>query len=48
MCHPWGYSPQEVIDLLHANGFKKGKETTPQFHPAGKHHRDMRIEAVKA
>lgn len=48
MCHPWGYSPQEVIDLLHKNGFKKGKEAVPQFHPAGKYHRDMRIEAVKA
>lgn len=47
MCHPWGFSPEEVIDLLHANGFKNAVEKTTQFHPAGRVHRDMRIEAIK-
>ena len=45
MCHPWGYSPEELIELLHANGFKGAKEKPTQFHPAGRAHRDMRIEA---
>lgn len=47
MCHPWGYSPEEVILLLKANGFAMAIEKTTQFHPAGRSHRDMRIEAVK-
>lgn len=46
MCHPWGYSPEELIGLLHAAGFKKAREFQTLFHPAGRHHRDMRIEAT--
>jgi predicted SAM-dependent methyltransferase len=46
MCHPWGYSPEELIGLLHAAGFKGAKEFQTQHHPAGRHHRDMRIEAT--
>ncbi len=48
MNHPWGYDPAEVMGLLEANGFRKPKEFPTQFHPAGRGHRDMRIEAVKA
>jgi len=47
MCHPWGYAPDEVIALLLANGFKSAKEVPTQYHPAGREHRDMRIEAIK-
>lgn len=45
MLHPWGYSPDELIALVEANGFKDAKEVQTQFHPAGRNHRDMRIEA---
>jgi len=48
MNHPWGYSPDEVIDLLHANGFTDAVERPTQFHPAGRAPRDMRIEARAA
>ena len=48
MNHPWGYSPDEVIELLHANGFTDAVERPTQFHPAGRAHRDMRIEARAA
>lgn len=47
MCHPWGYSPQELMGLLQDNGFRGATERPTQFHPAGRKHRDMRIEAVK-
>lgn len=46
MCHPWGYSPEEAIALLTAGGFKSAVERPTQFHPAGRNHRDMRIEAI--
>lgn len=45
MTHPWGYSPEELKELLLANGFKAAVEQNTQFHPAGRNHRDMRIEA---
>lgn len=47
MCHPWGWSPDELSALLKAHGFKKVAEHPTQFHPAGRSHRDMRLEAVK-
>jgi SAM-dependent methyltransferase len=47
MVHPWGYSPDELISLLMACGFKEAAEHPTQFHPAGRAHRDMRIEALK-
>jgi hypothetical protein len=46
MNHPWGYSPQEMIDLVTSVGFRKAKEFPTQYHPAGRNHRDMRIEAI--
>lgn len=45
MLHLWGYSPDELIGILHANGFKGAAEHQTQHHPAGRQHRDMRIEA---
>lgn len=48
MCHPWGYSPEELQSILEANGFRKVKHQATVFHPAGRNHRDMRIEAIKA
>jgi SAM-dependent methyltransferase len=47
MCHPWGYSPEELISILVAAGFRDVRETPTQYHPAGRQHRDMRIEAIK-
>lgn len=47
MTHPWGYSPEEMIGLVEAAGFKKAKEHVTQHHPCGRDHRDMRIEAIK-
>jgi ubiquinone/menaquinone biosynthesis C-methylase UbiE len=47
MNHPWGYSPDELISILQEAGFRKAAERQTEFHPAGRHHRDMRIEAVK-
>lgn len=47
MNHRWGYSPEELMVMLQRHGFRDTKSLTPQFHPAGKHHRDMRIEASK-
>lgn len=46
MCHPWGYAPDELIALLRACGFRSAVEKPTQFHPAGRKHRDMRIEAI--
>jgi predicted SAM-dependent methyltransferase len=46
MNHPWGYSPEEMIGLLTAAGFRGAVERPTQFHPAGREHRDMRIEAT--
>lgn len=48
MCHQWGYSPEELMQLLKEAGFIKMTEQQTQFHPAGRQHRDMRIEATKA
>lgn len=47
MCHPWGYSPEELIEILNESGFAGAVELPTQFHPAGRFHRDMRIEAWK-
>lgn len=46
MNHPWGFSPEELIGLVTAAGFKKARELPTQYHPAGRTHRDMRIEAI--
>lgn len=48
MCHPWGWSPEELEALLKARGFVSVRHLPTQFHPAGRKHRDMRLEAIKA
>ncbi len=48
MNHPWGYSPEELQQILEANGFKKVQHKETVYHPAGRSHRDMRLEARKA
>lgn len=47
MSHPWGWSPAELEQLLRDHGFSKIEHKPTQFHPAGRSHRDMRIEAIK-
>lgn len=45
MCHPWSWAPDELSDLLYESGFRKVEHKPTQFHPAGRDHRDMRLEA---
>lgn len=47
MCHPWGWTPAEVMDELRAHGFDRCRHLETMFHPAGRKHRDMRIEAIR-
>lgn len=48
MVHRWGWSPKTLAALLTKNGFTEIVERPTQWHRAGKLHRDMRIEALKA
>lgn len=48
MCHRWGWYPETLRAALADAGFADIVEARPQFHPAGKDHRDMRMEARKA
>lgn len=48
MMHKYGWTPARLTEFLAANGFVKIVERPTQFHPAGREHRDMRIEARKA
>lgn len=45
MSHPWGYSPEELQFILEDAGFTKVKHLPTVYHPAGRNHRDMRLEA---
>ena len=47
MIHRWAWTPRTLGDLLAANGFRAIKERPTEWHPAGRAHRDMRIEAIK-
>lgn len=47
MNHRWGYSPAELSAILQQHGFKSVTEQPTQHHPAGRKHRDMRLEAIK-
>lgn len=47
MAHRWGWTPQTITEFLKSHGFVKVKHLQPQWHPAGRELRDMRIEAVK-
>jgi predicted SAM-dependent methyltransferase len=46
MTHKWAWTVRELCQELRAAGFRKLRETAPQFHGKRKH-RDMRIEATK-
>jgi len=48
MCHRWAWSPKTLRRFLEERGFRDVKEHPTQWHPAGRQHRDMRIEAYKA
>lgn len=48
MNHPWGWSPNELKGLILQNGFHDAVERPTVHHPAGRDHRDMRIEAIKS
>lgn len=47
MGHKWGWTPQTLEAILTEHGFIKIKHPPTQFHPAGRAHRDLRIEARK-
>ncbi len=47
MNHKWGWSPDSLSAYLKLQGFVKITQKLTEFHPAGRAHRDMRIEAVK-
>lgn len=44
--HRWGWTFRTIKPVLERNGFAKVIEHPTQFHPAGKAHRDFRVEAV--
>lgn len=44
MAHKWGWTPETITQFLKEHGFIKIRETQTQWHPAGRTHRDMRIE----
>jgi len=45
MNHRWGWTPQTLSEFLREHGFKKIDEQPTQWHPIGRHCRDMRITA---
>ncbi|MES2910621.1 MAG: methyltransferase domain-containing protein [Pseudomonadota bacterium] len=47
MCHRWGWTPATLTEFLTAAGFVDVRQVPTQFHRAGAHLRDMRIEARK-
>lgn len=47
MNHRWGWTPKTLSEFLAEHRFTDIKLATTQFHPAGREHRDMRIEATK-
>lgn len=47
MMHRWGWSPTTLKNFLEEHGFIKIAFKPTLFHPAGRNHRDMRVEAVK-
>lgn len=44
MTHRFGWTPQTITEFLKAAGFVNIQERPTQWHPAGRTHRDMRIE----
>lgn len=48
MLHRWAYTFATLSPIVEAAGFTNIVERTTQFHPAGRDHRDFRLEARKA
>lgn len=48
MCHRWGWSPQTLRAFLEKHKFHSIIDAETQWHPGGREHRDMRIEARKS
>lgn len=48
MCHRWGWHPATLQAELQAAGFIDMVWPPTQWHPAGRAHRDMRVEARRA
>lgn len=44
MTHRYGWTPKTIKEFLKAAGFVNIQERPTQWHPAGRTHRDMRIE----
>jgi hypothetical protein len=47
MNHCWGWTPSTLEEYLVNHGFRNIQHKQTMFHPAGRSHRDMRIEAIK-
>lgn len=47
MTHQWGWSPRSLSEFLKRHGFTGVVQCPTQWHPAGREHRDMRLEAYK-
>jgi ubiquinone/menaquinone biosynthesis C-methylase UbiE len=47
MAHKYGWTPKTLEAFLKEHGFSKVRHMQTVFHPAGRHHRDMRIEATR-
>lgn len=48
MCHRWGWTPKTLSNFLKENGFTDMIQSVPQYHPAGRERRDMRIQVIRA
>lgn len=48
MLHRWSYTFKTLAPIVEAAGFVKIVERPTVFHPAGRDHRDFRLEARKA
>ena len=47
MVHRWGWTYKTLALFLKENGFMDTEEKITQWHPAGRQHRDFRIEATR-
>lgn len=47
MAHKWGYTFSTLAPMVQAAGFDRVTEHPTQWHPAGREHRDFRLEARK-
>jgi hypothetical protein len=47
MAHKWGWTFATLAPVVQAAGFGDLKERPTQYHPAGREHRDFRLQAIK-